>query len=64
MAKQELLKKWYRPAGLVLVALIYLWAYLTAQDEFWGGRATFFAMIVVFAVAILDLVMKNGVEKS
>jgi len=56
-------RKWYRWAGLALIVSIYLWAYLTARDPFWAGRATFFSMIVVFVVAILDEVMKNGVEK-
>lgn len=69
MAKRKgkglaIFRKWYRQAGLALIGLIYLVAYLTAQDEFWAGRATFFGMIVLFAVAFLDVVMKDGVEKS
>lgn len=54
----------YREAGLVLVALIYLWAYLTATDPFWAGRATFFGMVVAFAVALMDQVVGNDVEES
>jgi hypothetical protein len=54
--------KWYRHAGLVLIALIYLWAYLTATDPFWAGRATFFGMAVLLAVALMDLVVKDGVD--
>lgn len=61
---RQAIGKWYRWAGLVLIALIYAWAYFSGKDQFWAGQATFFAVIVLFAVAVLDLVMKNGVEKS
>ena len=56
-------RKRYREIGLALIALIYTWAYLTAKDPFWAGRATFFGMLVLFPVALFE-VMKDGVEKS
>ena len=61
---KEFVAAWYRRAGLILIVLIYLWAYLTAKDVFWAGKATFFGMFVLFGVAILDLVIKNGMEES
>ena len=67
MAKKKnasAIAKWYRWAGLLLIAAVYMWGYLTAQDQFWAGKSTVFAMIVLFVVAVFDLVMKNGVEKS
>lgn len=51
----NLLKTKYREIGLVSVAAIYVWAYLTAKDPFWAGRATFFSMIVVFLVALYEV---------
>jgi len=50
-------RKWYREAGLVVIALIYLWAYLTSTGPFWAGKATFFGAAVVLAVALIDQVI-------
>ena len=51
----NVLKSKYREIGLAAVAAIYAWAYLTARDPFWAGRATFFSMIVVFIVALVEI---------
>ncbi|MBR9689276.1 MAG: hypothetical protein GOV01_00025 [Candidatus Altiarchaeota archaeon] len=59
-----LVATWYRRVGLALIVMIYLWSYLTAKDMFWAGKATFFGMFVLFGVALMDLVIKNGMEES
>jgi len=51
----NILKTKYREIGLAAVIAIYAWAYLTAKDPFWAGRATFFSMIVVFVVALFEI---------
>ena len=60
----RVIARYYRPAGLAILALIYVWAYLTRKDPFWAGRATFFGLFVLLAVAFIDMVVKNAVEKS
>ena len=59
----EFIKARYREIGLSLIILVYAWAYFTAKDPFWAGRATFFGMVILFLVALYE-VTKHGVEKS
>ncbi|MBR9681113.1 MAG: hypothetical protein GOU98_04825 [Candidatus Altiarchaeota archaeon] len=61
---RDFVAKWYRHMGLSVVVGIYIFSYLTAKDPFWSGKATFFAMFVLLGIAIFDMVIKNGMEKS
>ncbi len=54
----------YKEIGLALLALIYIWAYITRRDPFWAGRATFFGGFVLLGVALLNEVVRNAMEKS
>ena len=59
VAPLKILRTKYREIGLAAVASIYAWAYITARDQFWAGRATFFSMIVVFLVALYEVAKKD-----
>jgi len=61
---KKFVDQWYRYIGLGLLILIYIWSFITARDVFWVGKATFFAMFVLLGIALYDLVIKNGMEKS
>ncbi len=50
-------------AGLLLIAAVWVWAWITARDEFWAGRSAFITAFILLGVAIYE-VMQNGVEKS
>jgi len=49
--------------GLLLMGVIWLWAFLTRKDPFWAGKAAFFSAFVILGVAIYE-VMGGAVEKS
>ena len=58
------LNQMYHEIGLVMILLIYLFTYITRQDQFWAGRATFFALFVLLSVALLDVLNKKETKKK
>jgi hypothetical protein len=59
----KFLKKRYAEIGLVLIALIYLVSFILRADPFWARNATIGSIFVLLPVAVLRLVIRNGVEK-
>ena len=53
------LTQMYHEMGLVIIALIYLITFITRQDKFWAGKATFFSLFILLAVALFDVLNKN-----
>jgi len=56
-------KKAVKILGLFLLILIWVWAFLTAKDKFWAGKAAFFSSFVILGMAFLE-VMNHAMEKS
>ncbi|HDR53247.1 MAG TPA: hypothetical protein ENN60_01040 [archaeon] len=50
--------------GITLMALIWLFSFLTRKDALWAGQAMTWSALVMLAVALAGLVVKDGMEKS
>ncbi|MBR9679773.1 MAG: hypothetical protein GOU99_01840 [Candidatus Altiarchaeota archaeon] len=58
------LKKNWREAGIILIMLIFVWAWLTRTDQFWAGRAAFFSFLVLFGIMIVDQFLGKKIKKK
>ncbi len=50
--------------GLFVVAVIWAVCGLTAKDPLWAGKAIALSSLVLLGVALADMVIRRGVEKS